>query len=271
MSVALLLGAAVYVAVGLALPLGIGAHGLLLIVLNVNGALYGWLITILWLVPTLQSANRRHLLEWTSDLRLLSAQEFEWLVGEVLRREGWNVHETGRQGAGDGNVDLRISRDGQQRLVQCKRWQSWLVGVDEVRMLAGTLMREDLPGDAGVLVTLSGFTEAAIAEAAKLEIELVDNRELVRRIENVRATEPCPICATPMLLDRSARGWWLRCPRFANGCKGKRDLDNDRGRALDLLLAGERDRAARKTPSSRGKNPVRLRPRVRRRRGVSGI
>ena len=136
MSVALLLGAAVYVAVGLALPLGIGAHGLLLIVLNVNGALYGWLITILWLVPTLQSANRRHLLRWTSDLRLLSAQEFEWLVGEVLRREGWNVHETGREGAGDGNVstcasaatgsnDLSSANAGSHGLSELTRYECW--------------------------------------------------------------------------------------------------------------------------------------------------
>ena len=78
--------------------------------------------------------------------------------------------------------------------MQCKRWQSWSVGVDEVRKLAGTLMREGLRGDAGIFVTLSHFTEPAIAEAAKLGIELVDNRELARRIERVRATEPCPIC-----------------------------------------------------------------------------
>ncbi len=237
MGPALLLGATIYVTIGLAFPLSIGAPGFLLALLNVLGVVLGWLVTLAWLAPQVEATRRRHLLEWTTNLRLLSAQEFEWIVGEVLRREGWDVEETGKEGAADGNVDLRIRRAEQELLVQCKRWQSWSVGVDEVRKLAGTLLREGLPGKAGIFVTLSHFTEPAIAEAAELGIELVDNRELVRRIERVRATEPCPICATPMLLDRSQHGWWLRCPGWADGCAGKRDLGANPGRALDLLLA----------------------------------
>jgi restriction system protein len=237
MNAALLLGAATYVAIGLAFPLSIGAPNFLLVLLNVAGVVLGWLLILAWTVSQVQSAQRRHLIEWTTGLRLLSAQEFEWIVGEVLRREGWDVEETGKEGAADGNIDLRIRRAGQELLVQCKRWQSWSVGVDEVRKLAGTLMREGLPGKAGIFVTLSGFTEPAIAEAAELGIELVDNRELARRIERVRAVEPCPICATPMLLDRSKHGWWLRCPGWPDDCTGKRDLSADPGRALDLLLA----------------------------------
>jgi hypothetical protein len=61
---------------------------------------------------------------------------------------------------------------------------------------------------------------------------------VMRGAPDPRAAEPCPICATPMLLDRSSRGWWLRCPRWANGCAGKRDLGAESGRAVDLLLAG---------------------------------
>jgi len=237
MGPALLLGVAIYATIGLVLPLSMGAHHIALIGWNALGVLLGWFVTVVWLFSQVQAAHRRHLVEWTTNLRLLSAQEFEWIVGEVFRREGWDVEEAGREGAPDGNVDLRICRSDQERLVQCKRWTSKLVGVDEVRKLAGTLMREGLPGKAGIFVTLSGFTEPAIAEAAKLEIELVDNRELVRRIERVRATEPCPTCATPMLLDRSEHGWWLRCPSWADGCAGKRDLSADPGRAVNLLLA----------------------------------
>jgi HJR/Mrr/RecB family endonuclease len=237
MSVALLLGAAIYAAVGLVLPLSMGAHHVALIGWNALGVILGWFVTVVWLFSQVQAAHRRHLLEWTTNLRLLSAQEFEWIVGEVMRREGWDVEETGREAEADGNVDLRIRRSDKELLVQCKRWQSWPVGVDEIRKLAGTLMREGLCGEDGVFVTLSHFTEPAIAEASKVGIALVDNEELVRRIENVRASEPCPICATPMLLDRSKHGWWLRCPRWANGCVGKRDLSAHPGRALDLLLA----------------------------------
>ena len=233
---AFLLGGAVYAAVGLVLPLVTNGGVFFLVVLNALGVMLGWFVTASWMFSAVEAAHRRHLIEWTTNLRLLSAQEFEWIVGEMFRREGWDVQETGREGKPDGNVDLRILRGGQERLVQCKRWQSWLVGVDEIRELGGTLMREGLRGDRGILVTSSRFSEQAIAEAAELGIELVDHRELIRRIEDVRANESCPVCSTPMLLDRSARGWWLRCPRWADGCAGKRDLGGDTGRALALLL-----------------------------------
>jgi HJR/Mrr/RecB family endonuclease len=232
---ALALAAVVYVGFGLVLPLGAGASKGLLVLLNVMGVALAWTITLAWLLPRIEATHRRHLLEWTTDLRRLSAQEFEWIVGEVFRREGWNVAETGREAAADGNVDLRLRSGNRQMLAQCKRWSSTAVGVDEVRKLAGTLMREGLPGNAGTLVTLSHFTGPAQTEAKKLGIHLIDNADLVRRLEQVRRPEPCPICATSMVLDKSARGWWYRCPRWKDGCRGKRDLGTSPGRAVELL------------------------------------
>ncbi len=158
------------------------------------GVAFGFVVVVGALISQVQAADRRHLLEWTTDARLLAADEFEWLVGELLRREGWDIEETGREGMPDGNVDLRIQRAGRERLVQCKRWTSRSVGVDEVRKLAGTLLREGLPGDVGLFVTLSDFTEPATAEAAAIGIELLDGRTLLRRIESVRNSEPCPTC-----------------------------------------------------------------------------
>jgi Restriction endonuclease len=248
LNAALLLVVVVYVGIGLALPLALGAGVPMLIGCNVVGVSAGWAILFGWLFPTVQATHRRHLLEWTTSLRLLSAQEFEQLIGELLRREGWQVNETGREGAPDGNVDLRILGGDRRMLVQCKLWKSWKVGVDEVRELGGTLLREGLPGDAGMLVTLRGFTEQALAEADKIGIALVDGRELIDRleragataligpVENVAAGHPCPDCGTQMLLDLSPKGWWLRCPRYrSTGCTGSKDLSRDPRRALELL------------------------------------
>lgn len=185
------------------------------------------------LVGAQQASHRRLLIEWTSNLRKLDPTEFEWLVGEVLRREGWAVIETGRPDRSDRNIDLRASRAGQRMIVQCKRWEARPVGVDEVRKLAGTASA-GRPIDA-VLVTLSHFTADARAEAPGMHVQLVDGRELLARVERVRRSEPCPTCRTPMLLDRSPRGWWLRCPRYPQ-CVGKRDLSVEAGAAVDLLL-----------------------------------
>lgn len=229
---AVVLALALYGA-GLALPLTLHWRTAFLVETNAVGTLFAAMVVIGWLLVRLQKAQRRNLLEWTSDLRLLTAQEFEWLVGEVFRRDGWRVKETGRQDAADGNIDLELMRDGQRKIVQCKRWQSWPVGVSDIREFAGTLLREHLPGNAGMFVTLSDFTADARADAKMTGIELLDKQDLYTRIEQVRRTEPCPICTKPMIVDMSSRGWWLRC--VGERCSGKRDLASEPGRAIALL------------------------------------
>jgi hypothetical protein len=72
--------------------------------------------------------------------------------------------------------------------VQCKRWQSWRVGVDEMRQLAAAMMRDGLPGFAGMLVTSSKFTAEALAEGRRIGIELVDGPDPVQRLGAVGAT-----------------------------------------------------------------------------------
>jgi len=222
-----------YAGGGLTLPLALHWSVLNLVVANSLATMLAGLVILGWLVVQLQARDRRHLVEWTSDLRLLSGEEFEWLVGEVFRREGCEVRETGSQEDPDGNIDLELTRDGQRMIVQCKRWRSWQVGVREIREFAGTLMREGLLASGGIFVTLSDFKERARAEGEKIGITLVDNRDLYSRIEKVRRPEPCAICGKPMMLARSEFGWWFRC--VSGGCPGKRDLGSDPGRAVDLL------------------------------------
>ena len=222
-----------YAGGGLALPLALHWSVLNLVVANVLGTMLAGTLSLGWLAVQVQARDRRHLVEWTTDLRLLTPSEFEWVVGEVFRREGWEVRETGRQDAPDGGIDLELTRDGQRMIVQCKRWTYKLVGVDEIRQFAGTLTREGLPGSAGTFVTLWDFGEQAREEAETIGITLLDGRDLYARIEKVRRAEPCPICQAPMVLDRSPHGWWFRS--VANGCQGKRDLGRDAGRAVDLL------------------------------------
>ena len=222
-----------YAGLGLGLPLTLGWSVSWLVSVNIMGTTLAGTLILVWLGVRVQARDRRHLVEWTTDLRLLDAAEFEWLVGEIFRRDGWKVEETGRQDGPDGNVDLRLTKAGKPVIVQCKRWVSWRVGVDDVRAFAGTLMREGLPGTSGIFVTLSGFTDQAREEAKHVGLALVDNHDLHTRVERVRRSEPCPMCASSMLLDRSPRGWWFRC--LAPGCTGKRDLGTDPARAVELL------------------------------------
>lgn len=227
--------ALVYLVLGVALPLLLNFSRLATITWGAFGALWAGLIILSLFATAAQAAHRRHLIDWTTDLRKLDAEEFEWLVGEILHREGWNVTEVGRQGAPDGGIDLRAERAGQLQLVQCKRWTAKPVGVDEVRKIAGTASAGDRRAVQAMLVTLSSFTEAAMKESEQLHVKLVDGRDLAERLEQVRRSEGCPACGTPMRLDRSPRGWWLRCPRYP-ACNGKRDLGATAGTVVDLLL-----------------------------------
>lgn len=220
-----------YPGFGLLMPLAVGADRSWFISANLIGVSAAAAVSLGWLFMKLALKDRRHLLEWTTDLRHLTGEEFEWLVGELFRREGWSVAETGSQDHADGNIDLVLMKGEERRIVQCKRWESWRVGVKDIRAFAGTLRRENV--DSGVFVTFSRFTEQAEREADAARIELVDGPELYRRIERVRRAEPCPACQSPMVLDRSPHGWWFRC--VANGCAGKRNLGREPALAVELL------------------------------------
>jgi hypothetical protein len=205
-----------------------------LIILNVVGVVWAGIVFLAWFGARVIAARRQHLVDWTSDLRRLNAQEFEWLVTELHRRENYQVEWVGKLNSADGNVDIRASRGGERYLIQCKRWSAKQVDVQDIRAFAGTLTREHLPADGGIFVSLSTFTDRAISEASTLGMQLVDGVLLRERLDRARRTEACRKCGASMILGKSQYGWWLRCS--ASGCSGKRDLGRDPGRAVELLL-----------------------------------
>jgi HJR/Mrr/RecB family endonuclease len=223
-----------YVGCGLVLPLTLRWSTLNLVEANTLGTVFAAVVCLGWLGVRIQLADKRNLLQWTTDLRLLDSTEFEWLVGEMFRREGWEVRETGSSDGPDGNIDLELTRDHEPKIVQCKRWTSRAVGVDKVRLFLGTLAREHLPPESGIFVTVSKFTTQAQKEAHDAGLPLLDGKELHARIEKVRRPEPCPKCHSPMVLGHSEYGWWLRCE--TGGCSGKVNLGDDAGRAIEFLL-----------------------------------
>ncbi len=230
--VALILAAILY-GVMASLPLSLNWPKYLFVWYCLAGSVLAFAILVGWFGVQLEVAHRRQLVEWTSNLRLLTSEEFEQFVGEIFRREGYKVTESGSQEGPDGNIDLRLQIDNRHFIVQCKRWESWLVKVDEIRKFGGTLLSEGLTGASGIFVTLSDFNSQAKSEAKRSGIQLINGRELEKRRQKVRRGEPCPICHESMFFDRSIRGYWFRC--VTPGCNGKLDLGVDEGRVLELL------------------------------------
>lgn len=178
------------------------------------------------------------------SIRAMSCWEFEKLVGEAYRRQGYSVEERGGRGA-DGGVDVLLRRDGQKIIVQCKQWRTWKVGVSVVREMFGVMVGEH--ADRVVIVTSGSFTKDACAFAHGKPIELVDGNVLVRLIRDVKTTQPasssqaaephqperacrvsetpiCPECGSPMVLRTARKGpnagheFW-GCPRYP-ACRG---------------------------------------------------
>lgn len=102
-------------------------------------------------------------------------REFEMLVGEAFRLQGYRVTETGGAGP-DGGIDLVLSQGSEKFLVQCKQWKAFKVSVTVVRELYGVMAAKGAAG--GFVVTSGRFTEDATEFAAGRNITLIDGPRL---------------------------------------------------------------------------------------------
>jgi restriction system protein len=174
-------------------------------------------------------------------------QDFELLVGEAFRLQGYQVAESGGGGA-DGGVDLVLRKGGEKFLVQCKQWKAFTVGVTVVRELYGVMAADGAAG--GFVVTSGRFTDEAKAFAIGRNVKLVDGSrlfEMIRQAQTARSngttvrdpqpvpahahtnTQPtCPVCSKQMVRRTAKRGnaagnsFW-GCSGYP-ACRGTRQI-----------------------------------------------
>lgn len=216
----------------------------------------GLLVLVIWgTAEGTKYMNRKRLDSQTGldSIGDLSAREFEELVAEAYRREGYQAEVTGSAG-GDGGVDVVLRRKGQRTLVQCKHWKTYTVGVQIVRELRGVMASEK--ADYGIVVSYGTFTPEAESFAKQNRITLIGGDDLAKMIRSVQrsprapdavpavaaaptairpvqAVSPpsqeapaCPRCGTAMTLRTAKRGanagnqFW-GCPKYP-ACQGTR-------------------------------------------------
>lgn len=192
--------------------------------------------------------QRRRLLDTRTGLESLASlswREFEMLVGEAYRRQGYQVEETGLMGGGaDDGVDLILRRAGRLELVQCKQWRSRQVNAPRVREMWGLVDHFD--ADGVKIVCVGEFTRDARKFAEGKRIELVNGAELLELVRAVQASPgdgrprvelatntpssvvapACPRCGESMLRRQNRRtgeAFW-GCLKYP-ACKGTRTLD----------------------------------------------
>lgn len=115
----------------------------------------------------------------------MSWEDFELLIGEAFRGDGYNVVENGGPGP-DGGVDLRMRKGGEIFLVQCKHWKAFKVGVQVVREMYGLMAAHGAAG--GFVVTSGRFTDEAVRFASGRNITLINGDELPKLIQRAKGT-----------------------------------------------------------------------------------
>lgn len=107
-------------------------------------------------------------------------REFERLLADHYRREGFQVEHCGTGGAGsryDGGIDLKLRRGEEYILVECKQWNAMQVPHNVVHQLMGIMVNEGATG--AIVVTSGEFTPYAKEAANKLgHVQLVDGIRL---------------------------------------------------------------------------------------------
>lgn len=178
-----------------------------------------------------------------AEIERLSWRDFERLVGQAYRQQGYFVTELGGQGP-DGGVDLILKRDGLETLVQCKQWREQRVGVSTIRELHGVMAHRRAL--AGIVVTLGGFTADAQTFARGCNIRLLDRGELTALLRSVDAqgSDPhqdqpfgssataipaCPRCGSTMIRRVARQGRnkgraFLGCSRYPQ-CRETKSVD----------------------------------------------
>jgi restriction system protein len=215
-----------------------------------------WWIAALFLLPApfalFDAARRRRLVDGQASIdriRTLPWQQFEQLVAEAYRRQGYKVTERGGGGA-DGGIDLELRTKDKKLAVQCKRWKNRTIGVELVRELYGAMTGEEAHG--AIFVSSGSYTPDAIDFARDKPVKLVDGHELVAMLQAVQGHHPpsaerrpaqpaaspvvttaagamtCPRCGSPMVrrvakADAGAGSEFWGCKRFPD-CRGTRPV-----------------------------------------------
>jgi restriction system protein len=171
-------------------------------------------------IAAVQSWRKKKLLDAQQSLDTILSlgwKEFEELVAEAYRRQGYAVKEN--LGAGpDGGVDLVLKKDGNVILVQCKQWRNVKVGVSVIREMYGIMTARHANG---VIIITSGlFTQEAKNFAAGKPMDLVEGGQLATLIGTVQHSsekmpEPqgqssggtfCPKCGAEMVQRVAKKG-----------------------------------------------------------------
>lgn len=125
----------------------------------------------------------------------------ETMLADYYRGQGWSVDHVGTGASRtrfDGGIDLKLRKDGEYVLVQCKHWNAKQVTHNAVHELLGIKVNENATG--AIVITSGEFTQAARDAAARQgHVQLIDGDALRAmlgpQIEALAGSLPPPLPA----------------------------------------------------------------------------
>ena len=225
-----------------------------------------WLIALSWVPLLLITLFGKYLSKWAAPTRgfgpadaiyptpsiseswqrpsldTVSWSQFELVIAECYRRQGYEVEVSSGLGA-DGGIDVKLTKAGETVLVQCKQWKTYKVSVKEIREFYGVLVSEG--ARRGLFVNTGEYTRDCRVFAEGKPIELLGRADIEQMVAAVQEpgenlwdfaswlpnfmteariiTPLCPKCGSPMTLRHSDRNppFW-GCSAYPR-CRGKRD------------------------------------------------
>ncbi len=153
-------------------------------------------------------------------LAQIDHKQFEVLMAEHYAGRGWAVEHVGTGSGGrmfDGGVDLKLRREGEYVLVQCKHWNAKQVTHNAVHELLGIKVNEGATG--AIVITSGEFTTAAKAAAARQgHVELIDGDALRAMLGPLLSSVSEPASLTA---PEGARNWSDHRPGSAMKRRGR--------------------------------------------------
>lgn len=158
-------------------------------------------------------------------LRGMNPKEFEEYIADLFSKLGYKTEVVG--GGYDRGVDVIASKDGLKHYIQCKKYITSVVGVNEVRDFYGAVA-DHLAQAKGYFISTNKFTLEAEKFAEDKPIELIDGQRL---IEYIRLTEKesssilksspteataekCPQCGGDLIKREGKFGQFYGCSNY---------------------------------------------------------
>jgi restriction system protein len=167
---------------------------------------------------------------WTLELiKELEWKKFEELCTAFFLEKGIRAKATFL--GTDGGIDIKLYQDDSgspTSIVQCKAWNSWKVGVQQIREFLGVMTHEKI--SKGFYMTSGEYSEEAKSTAKANRITLINGGMLLAMIKRLSfesqknllvlatrgdyTTPTCPSCGVKMLKRSGKRGDFWGCRNF---------------------------------------------------------